>query len=218
MAQQYLVENCLNTGGALVTQGLSTSIINVNDPQGVSVNQLNINRTGGVPQDGGYIIFTSIPYISRGKISIDRNNLVIESGDNDTLDNGNVTIPELLIIAPQTFLKTPNTTLQGVGTIANVDEAFLIDLVDTQDVIQGHAYELNNSKLVFNYDYDATQLNFIDLYSDLFKLGMIFLKDKNGVDVLVANLDLNLESDPPLLKISNIQPTDGVCSAMLCVI
>lgn len=218
MAQQYLVENCLNTGGALVTQGLSTSIINVNDPQGVSVKQLNIDRSGGVPQDGGYITFTSIPYISRGKISIDRNNLVIESGDNDTLDNGNVTMPELLIIAPQTFLKTTNTTLQGVGTIANVDEAFLIDLVDTQDVIQGNAYELNNSKLVFNYDYDATQPNFIDLYSDLFKLGMIFLKDKNGVDVLVADLDLVLESDPPLLKISNIQPTDGVCSAMLCVI
>lgn len=218
MAQQYLAENCLNTGGALVTQGLSTSIINVNDPQGVSVNQLNIDRTGGVPQDGGYIIFGSIPYISRGKISIDRNNLVIESGDNDTLDNGNVTIPELLIIAPQTFLKTTNTTLQGVGTIANVDEAFLIDLVDTQDLTQGNAYELNNSKLVFNYDYDATQPNFIDLYSDLFKLGMIFLKDKNGVDVLVADLDLDLESDPPLLKISNIQPIDGVCSAMLCVI
>ena len=154
MAQQYLVENCLNTGGAGVTQGLSTSIINVNNDVGggVILNQADINRTGGAPQNGGSIDFLSIPNASRGKISIIQNTLVFQSGDDGILSNGTISIPKLTVIDP-TFsatLVTPQTTLVG-NAVASVYNAFVIQSQPPEALGQGESYELFSSKVIFTY-------------------------------------------------------------------
>ena len=216
MAQQYLVQNCLNTGGAGVTQNLSTSIINL-APQGViTEEEVNLNTTGGPMQQGGYIDFISIPNAARGRISTVLNALAFQSGDNAELSNGSVTIPTLTI-QRGTLLGTTVNLVQNAST--KVSESLLINQrVDA--LVQNTTNALIGNKVTFTYPFQAGVPAEIRFTSELFKLGMIFLKDESGVENIPGvNLELDLTQDPPLLTIQNIPfNAAGFCNAMLFVI
>lgn len=213
---QYLVQNCLNTGGADVIQGLSTNIINVSDGGSTTENQLNLNKTGGPNPEGGNIDFVSIPNAARGSIINVANALVLQSGDDVALSNGSITIPTLFI---QTGTLLGSTTKILGNADANVLVSFRINS-DNVALVQNTTNQLEQNKTLFTYPFQAGLPAEIRFQSELFKTGMVFLKNINGQgDIVGATMELDLIQDPPILTIQNI-PFDGAgnCSAMLLVI
>lgn len=216
MAQQYLVDNCLNTGGAGVIQGLTTSIINI-APQGVSTEEeVGINTTAGPMQEGGYIDFLSIPNASRGRISIVQNALVLQSGDDGGLENGTISIPTLFIEQGRLLGSTTNL-------IGNADANVFVSMITNADIVnlvQNTTNQLDQNKTIFTYPFQAGIPHQIRFTSDLFKLGMVFLKDESGLNNIPGvTMELDLTQDPPLLTITNIPFNEaGFCNAMLFVI
>ena len=216
MAQQYLVQNCLNTGGAGVIQGLSTRIINL-APQGViTEEEVRINKTGGDNPQGGSIDFVSIPNAARGSFVIVGNALVLQSGDDDGLENGTITIPTLFIERGRLLGST--TTLTG-----NADANVLLSFITNADIVtlvQNTTNQLEQNKTLFNYPFQVGVPAEIRFQSELLTNGMVFLKDESGLNNVVgATMELDLTQNPPILTIQNI-PFDGAgnCSAMLLVI
>jgi hypothetical protein len=230
MAQQYLVENCLNTGGAGVIQGLTTSLININNDAGGGVISSKLDIIRGIDDVGketGNIDFLSIPNASRGKIRIVDNTLIFQSGDNEEIGNGKVVIPELTVrnATNTNTLFSPITKIVGNST-ANVYNGFSIRTGPPEFFGQGESYELISNKLIFTYKYEVENPNFIEFTSDLFVLGMVFLKDETGInDLPGVTLELDYPAPPPaparppILRINNIPSNpEGYCNGMLLVI
>lgn len=215
MAQQYLVDNCLNTGNVGVIQGLTTSIINL-APQGVSTEEvLYINKTGGDNPQGGNIDFVSIPNAARGSIVIVANALVLQSGDDAGLENGTISIPTLFIEEGRLLGST--TVLVG-----NADANIFVNILTNADIVtlvQNTTNQLQQNKTIFNYPFQAGVPTEIRFQSELLTNGMVFLKDASGLnDLPGVNLELDLTQNPPILTIQNILPNAAICSAMLLVI
>jgi hypothetical protein len=216
MAQQYLVENCLNTGGG-PGQYLSTTIINVSEGGVVTPKDVNLRKTGGPNPEGGSIDFLSVPFASKGKISIvGYNSLVFQSGSDNELLDGTITIPTLFV-EQGTFLGSVTELIGNAD--ANVFQTLLIN-ADVVNLVQNTTNQLQQNKLVFTYPFQAGVPSEIRFQSELLTLGMVFLKDATGLNNIPGvTMELDLTQDPPILTIRNI-PFDGAgnCSAMLFII